>query len=223
MALAVGFLTISALSDGAIVTDTAIKTAAVDLVDMETDTLGGVVSKLVGDTGAVDAAVDAGKEVGARLGIEVGGYVNAAYDDEAAEQWITTPLVWHGMLGSRVSYIPQDEAAASPMALGFLETRGAVGAIASVDEMCKTASVAFVGYERTGAIRVVSVIRGDVASVSESVAAGAAIASKVGDLVTTHVIPRPHQLIASLWPASQESEPELPAEQNQSSAPDSEV
>ena len=217
MARAVGFLATGSLSDAAIITDAAIKSAAVDLVDMETDTLGGIVSKMVGDTGAAAAAVDAGKDLGARLGAEVTGYVNAAYADEAARDWITTPLVWHGLLGSRVSYIPQRDSADPQLALGFLETRGAVGAIASLDEMCKTASVSFVGYERTGAIRVVAIIRGDVASVSESLAAGAAIASRVGDLVTTHVIPRPHPLIARMWPAW----PEVASEPEEEPAPDS--
>ena len=78
-------------------------------------------------------------------------------------------------------------------ALGMVETRGLVALIEASDAMCKAASVELVGWDRVGAGMVTSFVRGDVAAVKAATDAGAAAAAKVGEVVSVHVIPRPHE------------------------------
>jgi microcompartment protein CcmL/EutN len=79
-----------------------------------------------------------------------------------------------------------------PEALGLIETRGFVALVEATDAMVKAANVRLVSYEKTGGGFVTAVVRGDVAAVKAAVEAGAAAANKVGELVSVHVIPRPH-------------------------------
>jgi ethanolamine utilization protein EutM len=77
-------------------------------------------------------------------------------------------------------------------ALGMIETRGLVGAIEAADAMVKAANVTLVGKEYIGAGYVTVMVRGDVGAVKAATDAGAAAARRVGELVSVHVIPRPH-------------------------------
>ena len=77
-------------------------------------------------------------------------------------------------------------------ALGLVETRGLVGAIEAADAMVKAANVSLIGKEKIGSGLVTVMVRGDVGAVKASVEAGAAAAKRVGELVSVHVIPRPH-------------------------------
>jgi ethanolamine utilization protein EutM len=77
-------------------------------------------------------------------------------------------------------------------ALGMVETRGLVGAIEAADAMVKAANVSLVGYEKIGSGLVTVMVRGDVGAVKAATDAGAAAAQKVGEVVSVHVIPRPH-------------------------------
>lgn len=77
-------------------------------------------------------------------------------------------------------------------ALGMIECRGLVAMIEAADTMVKAADVQLVGYERIDAGLVTAIVRGDVAAVRAAVDAGAASARRVGEVVATHVIPRPH-------------------------------
>ena len=77
-------------------------------------------------------------------------------------------------------------------ALGMVETRGLVAAIEAADAMLKSANVVLVGTEKIGSGLVSVMVRGDVGAVKSAVEAGAANASRLGELVATHVIPRPH-------------------------------
>lgn len=85
-------------------------------------------------------------------------------------------------------------------ALGLIETKGLVGAIEAADAMVKSANVILVGYEKIGSGLVTVMVRGDVGAVKAATDAGAAAAEKVGDLVSTHVIPRPHTDLESILP-----------------------
>ena len=78
-------------------------------------------------------------------------------------------------------------------ALGMIETRGLVAMIESADAMVKAAKVNLVGWEKIGSGYVTAIVRGDVAAVKAATDAGAAAARRVGELVSVHVIPRPHQ------------------------------
>ncbi len=77
-------------------------------------------------------------------------------------------------------------------ALGMIETRGFVGMVEASDAMVKAAKVSLVKYEKIGGGYVTTLVRGDVGAVKAAVAAGAAAAEKVGELVSSHVIPSPH-------------------------------
>ncbi len=77
-------------------------------------------------------------------------------------------------------------------ALGMVETRGVIGLVEAADAMVKTANVTLTRYERTGGGYVAIFVRGDVGAVKAAVAAGVAAASKVGELVSQHIIPAPH-------------------------------
>ena len=86
----------------------------------------------------------------------------------------------------------------SQEALGMVETKGLVGAIEAADAMVKAANVALVGTEKIGSGLVTVMVRGDVGAVKASVDAGAAAAERVGQVVSTHVIPRPHKDVESV-------------------------
>lgn len=86
-------------------------------------------------------------------------------------------------------------------ALGLIETKGLVGAIEAADAMVKAAQVELLGKEQVGAGLVTVMVRGDVGAVKAATDAGAAAAEKVGELVSVHVIPRPHPDVEALLPS----------------------
>ena len=85
-------------------------------------------------------------------------------------------------------------------ALGLIETKGFVGMVEAADAMVKAARVELVGYERIGGGYVTAIVRGDVAAVKAATEAGQRAAERVGELVSVHVIPRPHANIDSALP-----------------------
>ena len=85
-------------------------------------------------------------------------------------------------------------------ALGMVETRGLVAAIEAADAMCKAANVTLVGTEKIGSGLVTVMVRGDVGAVKSAVEAGASSAGTLGELVATHVIPRPHGDVEMILP-----------------------
>lgn len=89
---------------------------------------------------------------------------------------------------------------ANTNALGMIETRGLVGAIEAADAMVKSANVQLVGKEQVGGGLVTVMVRGDVGAVKSATDAGAAAAEKVGELISVHVIPRPHTEVDAILP-----------------------
>ena len=85
-------------------------------------------------------------------------------------------------------------------ALGMVETRGLTAAIDAADAMTKAAEVTLVGTEKIGSGLVTVMVRGDVGAVKAAVEAGESAASKLGELVATHVIPRPHGDVEKILP-----------------------
>jgi microcompartment protein CcmL/EutN len=85
-------------------------------------------------------------------------------------------------------------------ALGMIETKGFVGMVEAADAMVKAAKVELVGYEKIGGGYVTAIVRGDVAAVKAATEAGARGAERVGELVSVHVIPRPHVNIDLVLP-----------------------
>jgi len=85
-------------------------------------------------------------------------------------------------------------------ALGLVETRGLIGSVEAADAMVKAANVILIGKEYIGAGYVTVMVRGDVGAVKAATDAGAAAARRVGELVSVHVIPRPHTEVEKILP-----------------------
>ena len=86
------------------------------------------------------------------------------------------------------------------LALGMIETKGLVGSIEAADAMVKAANVKLIGKVHVGGGLVTVMVRGDVGAVKSAVDAGATAAQKVGELVSVHVIPRPHDDVEFILP-----------------------
>ena len=91
-------------------------------------------------------------------------------------------------------------------ALGMIETRGFVSMVEAADAMVKAAKVELVGYEKTGGGFTTAIVRGDVAAVKAATDAGARAAERIGELVSTHVIPRPHANVDMSLPLGRSAE-----------------
>lgn len=90
---------------------------------------------------------------------------------------------------------------AAQQALGMVETKGLVASIEAADAMVKAANVKLIGKELVGGGLVTIMVRGDVGAVKAATDAGAAAAGKIGDLVSVHVIPRPHDEVEMILPS----------------------
>jgi microcompartment protein CcmL/EutN len=142
---------------------------------------GGLVTAFVeGDVGAVKAATDSGAVSARRVGELSSVLVISRPHDElpsfATAQKPAAPAARGGQ-----------------QAIGLIETRGLVGLVEACDAMCKAAAVELVKIVEIGGGFVTAVVRGDVGSVRAAVDAGAAACREVGELISTHVIPRPHE------------------------------
>lgn len=91
-------------------------------------------------------------------------------------------------------------------ALGMIETKGLIGSIEAADAMVKAANVYLVGKEYIGGGLVTVMVRGDVGAVKAATDAGAAAAQRVGELISVHVIPRPHSEVEGILPTTNKEE-----------------
>jgi len=85
-------------------------------------------------------------------------------------------------------------------ALGLIETKGFIGAVEAADAMVKAANVKLIGYEKIGSGLITVMVKGDVGATKAATDAGAAAAGRVGELISVHVIPRPHQDVETILP-----------------------
>ena len=90
-------------------------------------------------------------------------------------------------------------------ALGMIETRGLVAIIEATDAMAKAANVEVIGWQQIGGGLVTVLVRGDVAAVKAATEVGAVAASKVGEVVASHVIPRPHDSLETVLPINRQN------------------
>lgn len=95
----------------------------------------------------------------------------------------------------------KEEKRMSQEALGMIETRGLVAAIEAADAMVKAANVQLIGTEKIGSGLVSVMVRGDVGAVKSAVEAGGAAAGSLGEIIATHVIPRPHGDVEKILPS----------------------
>ncbi len=92
-------------------------------------------------------------------------------------------------------------------ALGMIETRGFAAMVEAADAMVKAAKVDLIGYEKIGGGYATAIVRGDVAACRAAVDAGARSAEKVGEVISTHVIPRPHESVETALPLGRKPAP----------------
>jgi len=162
--------------------DAMLKAANVTFGGWEKVGSGLVAAFVEGDVAAVKAATDAGAAAARRVGELSAVGVLPRPHDELGPFYQTAAAVKNGD--------PDKNSA-----LGLIETRGLVGLIEASDAMCKAASVKLVKSIEIGGGYVTSVVRGDVGSVRAAVDAGAAAARRVGEVVSSHIIARPHELM----------------------------
>jgi ethanolamine utilization protein EutM len=111
----------------------------------------------------------------------------------------------HTTCGFRLYAEEDDRGRMSLEALGMVETKGLIGAIEAADAMVKAANVVLAGKEYIGAGYVTVLVRGDVGAVKAATDAGAAAARRVGELVSVHVIPRPHTEVEKILPKAKDA------------------
>ncbi len=163
-------------------TDAMLKAANVEVVGWDKVGSAMVTTFIKGDVAAVKAALDAGAEAAGRVGEVLSVHVIARPHDEIT-----------GLLPK-----PKKPAEAKPAptgnagAIGMIETKGWVGLVEATDAMGKAANVEIIKTIQIGGAFVTTIVKGDVGSVKAAVDAGAAAAGKVGELISSHVIARPH-------------------------------
>ena len=94
-------------------------------------------------------------------------------------------------------------------ALGMVETKGLTGSIEAADAMVKAANVQLIGYEQIGGGYVTVMVRGDVGAVKAATDVGAEAAARVGEVVSVHVVPRPHAEVEAILPSNTQNGPAL--------------
>ncbi len=164
--------------------DAMAKAASVQLLGWDKVGSGLVTVFCSGDVAAVKSAVDAGSTAAAKVGQVHSVHVIPRPHEEL------------------VSIIPSrgDEGVDSPVrALGMIETKGAIGVIEAADAMSKAADVDIIKVQEIGGGYITVLVSGDVGSVQASVSAGAEACERVGELVSQHVIPRPHDDVVALY------------------------
>jgi carbon dioxide concentrating mechanism protein CcmO len=162
-------------------TDAMLKSANVEMIGWDKCGSGMVTAFVKGDVAAVKAAIDAGAEAAGRIGTVVSAHVIARPHDDIG-----------GLVPKPKKTDGKAAPAGSTMAIGSIETKGWVGLVEGTDAMGKAANVEIVKTIQIGGAFVTTVVRGDVGSVKAAVDAGAEAAGKVGELVASHVIARPH-------------------------------
>ena len=160
-------------------TDSMLKAANVSFAGWVSVGSGLVTAFVQGDVGAVKAATDAGAASARKVGELASVLVISRPHDELPNF-------------SGAPHAPSKIARTGHQAIGLIETKGLVGLIDASDAMCKTASVELVKIIEIGGGFVTAVVRGDVGSVRAAVDAGALASRDVGELISVHVIPRPH-------------------------------
>jgi microcompartment protein CcmL/EutN len=166
-------------------TDAMLKAANVEMIGWDKAGSGMVTAFVKGDVAAVKAAVDAGAESAGRIGSVIAVHVIARPHDELGGLLPKGKKAGEGKpaptLGSQ-----------NNQAIGSVETKGWVGTVEAADAMGKAANVEVIKTIQIGGALVTTIVRGDVGSVSAAVAAGAEAAGKVGELIASHVMARPH-------------------------------
>lgn len=164
--------------------DAAVKAATVEIVAKLWIGSGYAIVLFRGDVAAVKAAVDAGTAASGRIGKVIASHVIPS------PHWLLAGALPVGPIAHGKSQDKDKEIFGE--ALGFIETKGMAALVAASDAAVKAARVVCLGRQGIGNAMVTSIFKGDIAAVKSSVDAGATVARQVGELISVHVIPRPH-------------------------------
>ena len=191
---ALGFIETKGLVGNIEATDAMLKAADVEFIGSDTIGAGLTTVIVTGEVGAVQAATDAGQEAASRVGELFCVNVIARPNPDLAR--IMPPK------GPAVGKSAKDAGEQVPVnsALGMIETNGLTAAIQAADAMLKSADVSLVGQEKIGAGLVTVFVQGDVGAVKAAVEAGQTAAMRIGEVVSAHVIPRPHTSVSECMP-----------------------
>ena len=165
--------------------DAMAKAASVQLLGWDRVGSGLVTVFCSGDVAAVKSAVDAGSTAAAKV-----GEVHSVHVIPRPHSELTTVVPERGDSGDSDGRV---------RALGLIETKGSIGVIEAADAMSKAADVEVVKLQDIGGGYITVMVSGDVGSVQAAVSAGAESAERVGELVSQHVIPRPHDDLIALY------------------------
>ena len=191
---ALGFIETKGLVGNIEATDAMLKAADVEFIGSDTIGAGLTTVIVTGEVGAVQAATDAGQEAASRVGELFCVNVIARPHTDLAR--IMPPK------GPAVGKSAKDAGEQVPVnsALGMIETNGLTAAIQAADAMLKSADVSLVGQEKIGTGLVTVFVQGDVGAVKAAVEAGQTAAMRIGEVVSAHVIPRPHTSVSECMP-----------------------
>lgn len=191
---ALGFIETKGLVGNIEATDAMLKAADVEFVGSDTIGAGLTTVIVAGEVGAVQAATDAGQEAAARVGeLFCVNVIARPHNDLSRIMPPKGPAT--GKSGQ-----PAGEQVPLAAALGMIETNGLTASIEAADAMLKSADVTLVGQEKIGAGLVTVFVQGDVGAVKAAVEAGQTAAARIGEVVSVHVIPRPHTSVAECMP-----------------------
>lgn len=187
---ALGFIETKGLVGNIEATDAMLKAADVEFIGSDTIGAGLTTVIVTGEVGAVKAATEAGEEAASRVGeLFCVNVIARPHTDLARIMPPKGPAT--GKSGQ-----PAGEQVPLAAALGMIETNGLTAAIEAADAMLKSADVSLVGQEKIGAGLVTVFVQGDVGAVE----AGQTAAARIGEVVSAHVIPRPHASVAECMP-----------------------
>ena len=191
---ALGFIETKGLVGNIEATDAMLKAAEVEFVGSNTIGAGLTTVIVTGEVGAVKSAVEAGEAAASRVGeLFCSNVIARPHSD--IERILPPKGPATGKSGA-----PAGEQVAVRSALGMIETVGLTANIEAADAMLKSADVTLVGQERIGAGLVTVFVQGDVGAVKAAVEAGEAAASRIGEIASCHVIPRPHTSVSEVMP-----------------------
>lgn len=187
---ALGFIETKGLVGNIDATDAMLKAADVEFIGSDTIGAGLTTVIVTGEVGAVKAATEAASRVGELFCVNV---IARPHADLARIMPAKGPAT--GKSG-----LPAGEQVPLDAALGMIETNGLTASIEAADAMLKSADVSLVGQEKIGAGLVTVFVQGDVGAVKAAVEAGQTAASRIGEVVSALVIPRPHASVSECMP-----------------------
>ena len=188
---ALGFIETKGLVGNIDATDAMLKAADVEFIGSDTIGAGLTTVIVTGEVGAVKAATEAGEEAASRVGeLFCVNVIARPHADLARIMPAKGPA----------SGLPAGEQVPLDAALGMIETNGLTASIEAADAMLKSADVSLVGQEKIGAGLVTVFVQGDVGAVKAAVEAGQTAASRIGEVVSALVIPRPHASVSECMP-----------------------